>query len=111
MRERMQGRGELGKRFTVFYALLATLFSLRIRLVTRQEAQPFVPINVTASTALFICLFKGKMFDAVIRCVSPHTFCPMRSLCYLALISAIQKHFSLCFSHSFLSFWLGSQLL
>ena len=56
----------LGKSFFVFYALLATQFSLRIRRVTRRWARRYVPIYVTALTALFICLFKFKIFDVVI---------------------------------------------
>ena len=71
----MQGRGVLGKTFFVFYALLATQLSLRIRRVTRRGARPYVPINVMARTALFICLFKFKIFDVVIQRVSPRAFC------------------------------------
>ena len=66
LRGRVQGRGELGKRFFVFFALLVTLFSLRLRRVTRRGARCYVPINVTALTALCICLFQRKIFDAVI---------------------------------------------
>ena len=48
-----------------FYALLATQFPLRRRLIRGQEARRYVPINVRALTALFICLFKLKIFDVV----------------------------------------------
>ena len=62
----MQGRGVIRKRFFVFYALLATQFSLRIRRVTQRGARRHVPINVTALTALFFFLFKIKVFDVVL---------------------------------------------
>ena len=56
----MQGCVELGKRFFVVYRLLVTLFSLHLHRVTQRGAQHYVPINVTALTALFICLFNRK---------------------------------------------------
>ena len=48
-----------------FYALLATVFSLRRQRIRQQGARHYVPINVTALTALLICLFKSKIFDVV----------------------------------------------
>ena len=60
----MQGRSELGKSVFVFYALLATRFTLRLGRVTRRGARRYVPINVTVLRALFIRLSKRKTFDA-----------------------------------------------
>ena len=54
------GAWRVTKTFFEFYALLATQFSLRRRQIRRQRAQGHVPINITALTALFICLFKFK---------------------------------------------------
>ena len=48
-----------------FYALLATLFSLRRRQIRQRRAQGYVPITITALTALFICLFEFKFFDVM----------------------------------------------
>ena len=48
-----------------FYALLATQFSLPRRRIMGQGARRYVPINVTALTALFICLFKLTIFVIV----------------------------------------------
>ena len=48
-----------------FYALLATQFSLRRHHIRGPGARRYVPINVTALTGLFICLFKFKIFDVV----------------------------------------------
>ena len=64
--EASAGARGVTKRIFEFYALLATQFSLRRRQIRRREAQRFIPINVTALTALFICLFKFKVFDVVI---------------------------------------------
>ena len=61
----MQGCGALRKKISAFCALLATQFSLRRRRIRGQGAQRYVPINVTALTALFVCLFKFKLFDVV----------------------------------------------
>ena len=61
----MQWRGALRIKTFEFYALLAAQFSLRRRRIRGQEARRYVPIYVTALTALFICLFKFKIFDVV----------------------------------------------
>ena len=61
----MQGRGVLPKEFFEFYVLLATQFSLRRPQIRRRGARRYVLINVTALTALFICLFKFKIFDVL----------------------------------------------
>ena len=56
---RVQGRGVLRKFFFFeFYALLATQFSLSRRRMRRQQGRRYIPVSVTALTALFICLFK-----------------------------------------------------
>ena len=60
------GAWRVMKFFLESYALLALLFSLRRQRMRRRRAQSHVPINVTALTALFICLFKFKIFDAVL---------------------------------------------
>ena len=62
---RVQGRGVLPKIFSVFYALLATQFSLRRRRIRRRQRRRCVPVSVTALTALFICLFRFKIFQVV----------------------------------------------
>ena len=62
---RVQGRGVLRKKHFAFYALLATQFSLRRRRIRQQQGRCYVPVSVTALTALFICLFKFKIFDVV----------------------------------------------
>ena len=59
------GARRVTKRFCEFYALLATQFSLRRRRIGRRGAQRYIPINVTALTALFICLFKFTISDIV----------------------------------------------
>ena len=46
------------KFFFEFYALLATQFSLRRQCIRWQGARRYVPFNVTALTAVFICLFQ-----------------------------------------------------
>ena len=51
--------------FLEFYALLATLFSLRGRQIRQRWAQGYAPMNVTALTTLFICLLKLKFLDFV----------------------------------------------
>ena len=48
-----------------FTTLLATQFSLRRRQIRQRQAQGYTPIYVMALTALFICLFKFKIFDVV----------------------------------------------
>ena len=63
--EASAGVRRVTKFFFVFYALLATQFSLRRRRIMVQGARRYVPINVTALTALFICLFKFKIFRVV----------------------------------------------
>ena len=65
-REKGASAGARRVSFFVFYALLVTRFSLRLRRVTRRGARRYVPINVTALTALFIHLSKREIFDAVI---------------------------------------------
>ena len=45
-----------------FYTLFATQFSLRRQRIRGQGARRYVPINVTALKALFICVFKFKIF-------------------------------------------------
>ena len=90
-------RGELRK-FFEFYALLATLFSLRLWLVTLRVGRRYAPTRVTVLTALTIHLFKvEKCFVAFLR-VSQRAFWPKCFLCYLASFSAIQKIFSCCFT-------------
>ena len=74
------GAWRVTKHFFEFYALLAMLFSLRKQQIRQRRAQGYVAINVTALTALFICLFKFKIFDVVFQRVSPRTFCPSRFL-------------------------------
>ena len=59
------GAWRVTKKVFEFYALLGTLFSLRRRRIRRRRAQGYVSINVTALTALVVCLFKFKVFDAV----------------------------------------------
>ena len=66
MRKRVQGRGVLRKSFFFeFYALLATQFSLQRRRVRQQQGRRYVRVSVTTLTALFLCLFKVKIFDVV----------------------------------------------
>ena len=62
---RVQGRGVLRKTIFEFYALLAMQFSLRRRRIRRQQGWRYVPVSVTALTALFICLFQFKIFEVV----------------------------------------------
>ena len=62
---RVQGHGVLRKKIFDFYALLATQFSLRRRRIRRRQGRRYVPVSVTALTALFICLFKFKIFAVV----------------------------------------------
>ena len=62
---RVQGHGVLRKKIFEFYALLTTQFSLRRRRIRRRQGQRYVPVSVTALTALFVCLFKFKIFDVV----------------------------------------------
>ena len=88
LERRSQGRGVLRKFCFEFYALLATQFSLRRRRIRRRQGRRYVPVSVTALTALFICLFKFKIFDVVFEGVSPRAFCPKCFLCYPALFSA-----------------------
>ena len=61
----MQGRGLLRNNFSEFYALLATQASLLRRGFRRLQGQRYVPVSVTALTALFFRLFKFKIFDVV----------------------------------------------
>ena len=53
------------KRFFQFSALLVTHSFLRRRQIRQRGAPRDVPSNVTALAALFICLFKFKVFDVV----------------------------------------------
>ena len=62
---RVQGRGVLRKDIFVFYALLATQFSLRRRRIRRQQRRRYVPVGVTAPTVLFFCVFGFKIFHVV----------------------------------------------
>ena len=61
----VQGRGVLQKTLFEFYALLAMQFPLRRRRIRRQQGRRYVPVSVTALTALCICLFKFKFFDVL----------------------------------------------
>ena len=63
--EASAGARRVTKRIFEFYALLATQFSLPRQRIRRQGARCYMPINVTALTALFICLFNFKIFDVV----------------------------------------------
>ena len=62
---RVQGRGVLRKNIFVFYALLATQFSLPRRRIRQRLRQRYVPVSVPALTAIFICLFRFKIFHFV----------------------------------------------
>ena len=53
------------KTFLEFYVWLATQFSLRRRQIRRRGARRYVPMNITALTAPFICVFKFKSSDVV----------------------------------------------
>ena len=75
--EACSGAWRVTKRIFEFYALLATQFFLRRRRIRRQGVRRYVRVSVTA---LFICLFKCKIFDFVFQRVSPRTFCPGRFL-------------------------------
>ena len=59
------GAWRVTKNIFEFYALLATPFCFRRRRIRRRRAHGYAPINATALTALFICLFKLKIFDVV----------------------------------------------
>ena len=63
--EACAGARRVTKRFFEFYALLATQFSLRRRQIGRQGVRRYVRVSATALTALFICIFKFKIFDFV----------------------------------------------
>ena len=76
--EASAGVRRITKRIFEFYALLATQFSLRRRRFRGQGARRYVPINVTALTALFICPFIFKNLDLVFQRVSLRAFCPSR---------------------------------
>ena len=60
---RAKGRAGLEKMFD-FYALLATLFSLRIWLVRRRGGRGYAPTRVTVLTALTIHLFNVQKFSS-----------------------------------------------
>ena len=65
MRDEYRGAACCEKHFFELYALLATQFSFRRRRIRRQQGRLYVPVSVTALTALFICLFKFKIFKVV----------------------------------------------
>ena len=71
------------------WVVLCVRFSVRRRRIGRRQGRRYVPVSVTALTALFICLFKFKIIDVVFQRISPRAFCPKRFLCYFALFSAI----------------------
>ena len=85
---RKEKEGKQGERtrrlrnlFFEFYALLATRFSLRLRLVRRREGQRWGPTSVSVFTVLTIQLFYvEKCFVAFLR-VSQRAFWPNRFLC------------------------------
>ena len=58
----------LRKPFFDFNALLATHFSLCRRLTGRRGTRRYVPISVTALTALDICLFEVKKISRRFTC-------------------------------------------
>ena len=72
-----------------FYALLATQFFLRRRLISRPGAQGCAPRSVTVLTALTIHLFKVEKLSVAFLRVSQRVFWLKRFLCCLALFSAI----------------------
>ena len=79
-RSKAKGRGGLERLFE-FYALLATRFSLRLRLVRRREGRRWGPTSVTVVTALTIHLSHVKKFLVAFLRVSQRAFWPKRFLC------------------------------
>ena len=63
--EASAGVRRVTKFFFEFYASLATQFSLFRWRIGGQGARRYVPIYVTALTALFICVFKFKISDVM----------------------------------------------
>ena len=85
---RVQGRELLRNSFFESYALLATQFSLRSRRIRRRQGRRYVPVSVTALTALFFCLFKFKTFESVF-------YAFRRALFALCIFYAILLYFQL----------------
>ena len=77
---RAKGHGGLEKRFE-FYALLATRFSVRLRLVRRREGRRWGPTRITAVTALTIHLFHVEIFPVAFSRVLQRALWPKRFLC------------------------------
>ena len=101
------GAQRLEKIFFGFYALLAEHFSLCIRHVRGQGARCSTRTFATVLTALTIHLFQAKTSFVAFQRVSQRAFLPSHFLCSLALFSTIQKVFSSCFTHCFIS--IGQQ--
>ena len=92
---RAKGRGGLENVFE-FYALRATVSSLRVWRVRRCGGRRYAPTSITVLTALTIHLFKVENISIVFLRISHHISCPKRPLCQLAFFSAIWKFFSSC---------------
>ena len=75
-----RGRGELRKYFQ-FYALLVTLFSLRLWLVRLREGRRYAFTTVMVLTTLTIHLLKVESFSVAFLRVSQRAFRPKRFLC------------------------------
>ena len=85
---RVQGRGVRRKNIFVFYALLATQFSLRRRRIRRRQRRRYGPVSVTALWR-YLFVYLGSKFST--SCFNAFR----RALFALSVLYAISLYFQL----------------